>query len=123
LHYLVSLWPTPPKIRPNIRKWPPDCGFPTARIVILFSLAVGTMLEAAIGQYPGKQTGGPSLIRTLHNALRAGEIFLTDRCFQAGLNTLSFVVPNTTLGATSLQVQISGTVEVPEPASLRRRKA
>jgi hypothetical protein len=27
----------------------PGCGFPTARIVVLFSLAVGTVLEAAIG--------------------------------------------------------------------------
>jgi putative transposase len=33
------------------------CGFPIARILVLFSLSVGTVLEAAIGRYQGKETG------------------------------------------------------------------
>src|SRR5271166_1936783 len=44
----------------------PGCGFPIARIVVVFSLAVGTVLEAALGKYQGKQTGENSLFRTLH---------------------------------------------------------
>ena len=46
------------------------CGFPIARIVVVFSLAVGTVLDAAIGKYQGKQTGENSLFRTLHDVLR-----------------------------------------------------
>ena len=33
------------------------CGFPIVRFVVVFSLAVGTVLEAALGKYQGKQTG------------------------------------------------------------------
>jgi hypothetical protein len=57
------------------------CGFPIARIVVVFSLAVGTVLEAAIGKYQGKQTGENSLFRTLHDTLREGDVVLADRCF------------------------------------------
>lgn len=57
------------------------CGFPIARIVVVFSLAVGTVLQAAIGKYQGKQTGENSLFRTLPDALREGDVVLGDRCF------------------------------------------
>ena len=32
----------------------PGCGFPIARILVIFSLSVGTVLEAAIGKYQGQ---------------------------------------------------------------------
>jgi putative transposase len=57
------------------------CGFPIARIVVVFSLAVGTVIEAAIGRYQGKQTGENSLFRTLHDVLREGDVVLADRYF------------------------------------------
>lgn len=57
------------------------CGFPIARIVVVFSLAVGTVLEAALGKYQGKQTGENSLFRTLHATLREGDVVLADRYF------------------------------------------
>jgi hypothetical protein len=57
------------------------CGFPIARIVVVFSLAVGTVLDAAIGKYQGKQTGENSLFRTLHDLLQEGDIVLADRYF------------------------------------------
>ena len=57
------------------------CGFPIARIVVVFSLAVGTVLDAALGKYEGKQTGENSLFRTLHDVLQAGDVVLGDRCF------------------------------------------
>ena len=57
------------------------CGFPIARIVVVFSLAVGTVLDAALGKYKGKQTGENSLFRTLHDLLRAGDVVLADRYF------------------------------------------
>jgi hypothetical protein len=57
------------------------CGFPIARIVVVFSLAVGTVLEVALGKYQGKQTGENSLFRTLHSTLQAGDVVLADRYF------------------------------------------
>ncbi len=57
------------------------CGFPIARIVVVFSLAVGTVLDAAIGRYQGKQTGENSLFRTLYGLLREGDVVLADRYF------------------------------------------
>jgi hypothetical protein len=57
------------------------CGFPIARIVVVFSLAVGTVLDAAIGKYQGKQTGENSLFRTLYETLRADDVVLADRYF------------------------------------------
>lgn len=57
------------------------CGFPIARIVVVFSLAVGTVLEAAIGKYQGKQTGENSLFRTLHEVLQERDVVLADRYF------------------------------------------
>jgi hypothetical protein len=57
------------------------CGFPIARIVVVFSLAVGTVLDAALGKYQGKQTGENSLFRTLHPLLEEGDVVLADRYF------------------------------------------
>lgn len=59
----------------------PGCGFPIARIVVVFSLATGTVLDAAIGKYRGKQTGENSLFRTLHDILRDDDVVLADRCY------------------------------------------
>ncbi len=66
---------------PQLSGQKPGCGFPIARIVVVFSLAVGTVLEAAIGQYQGKQTGENSLFRTLHGLLQDGDVVLADRYF------------------------------------------
>jgi hypothetical protein len=57
------------------------CGFPIARILVIFSLSVGTVLDAAIGKYQGKQTGENSLFRTLYDALSEGDVALADRYF------------------------------------------
>ncbi len=50
-------------------------------MVALFSLAVGTVLDAAFGPYRGKRTGEPALFRSLHEQLAAGDLVLGDRCF------------------------------------------
>jgi IS4 transposase len=57
------------------------CGFPIARIVVVFSLAVGAVLDATLGKYQGKQTGENSLFRTLHALLQQGDVVLADRYF------------------------------------------
>lgn len=66
---------------PQSKSQRPGCGFPIARIVVIFSLAVGTVLEAASGQYKGKQTGENSMFRVLHEALATGDVVLADRYF------------------------------------------
>jgi putative transposase len=78
---------TMPDTKANQAEYPqmagqkPGCGFPIARIVVVFSLAVGTALEAALGKYQGKQTGENSLFRTLQDVLEEGDVVLADRYF------------------------------------------
>jgi hypothetical protein len=61
----------------------PGLGFPLARLVVLFSLAVGTVLDAALGRCQGKQTGETALFHTLHDHLEEGDILLADRCYSS----------------------------------------
>ena len=66
---------------PQIPNQKRGCGFPIARIVLMFSLSVGTVMAAAIGKYRGKQTGENSLFRTLYPLLEEGDVVLADRYF------------------------------------------
>jgi hypothetical protein len=66
---------------PQQKSQKPGCGFPIARILVIFSLSVGTVLEAAIGKYKGKQTGENSLFRQLDSMLAEGDVVLADRYF------------------------------------------
>jgi len=66
---------------PQAKTQKPGCGLPIARILVIFSLATGAVLEAAIGRYQGKKTGENSLFRTLHDVLEAGDVALADRHF------------------------------------------
>jgi hypothetical protein len=66
---------------PQQKTQKPGCGFPIARILVIFSLSAGTVLEAAIGKYQGKQTGENSLFRRLYGVLAEGDIILADRYF------------------------------------------
>lgn len=56
-------------------------GFPLARMVVLFSLAVGTVLDAALGRYQGKRSGETALFHGLHDNLEAGDVLLADRYY------------------------------------------
>lgn len=59
----------------------PGVGFPIARIVVVFSLAVGAVVDMAIGPYQGKRSGENNLFRRLLDSLRAGEVALADRYY------------------------------------------
>lgn len=56
-------------------------GFPIARLVVVFSLAVGAVLEYAIGPHQGKQTGENQLFRGLFDKLSRGDVILGDRFY------------------------------------------
>jgi hypothetical protein len=59
----------------------PGLGFPIARLLVVFSLACGTVLDAALGRYHGKQQGENSLLRALDQALEPGDVLLADRYY------------------------------------------
>lgn len=59
----------------------PGLGFPIARLVVVFCLACGAALDAALGRYQGKQAGETALLRGLDDALETGDILLGDRCY------------------------------------------
>src|SRR5262245_40800082 len=66
-----------PRAARRSRAW----GFPSARLVVLFSLAVGTVLDAAPGRCQGKQTGETALCHSLHEDLQPDDILLADRYY------------------------------------------
>lgn len=66
---------------PQAKTQAPGCGLPIARVLVVFSLAVGVVIEAAIGRYAGKRTGENSLFRTLHHTLTEDDVVLADRCY------------------------------------------
>jgi hypothetical protein len=79
----VSMPDTPANQKefPQARTQKPGVGFPIARLVVLFSLAVGTVLDAALGRYRGKQTGETALFHTRQHNLQEGDILLADRYY------------------------------------------
>jgi hypothetical protein len=66
---------------PKSKKLPAGVGFPLLRLVVVFSLAAGTALEAALGRRPGKGTGEQSLFRSLWGQFAAGDVVLADRLY------------------------------------------
>ncbi len=66
---------------PQQRAQKPGIGLPIARVVAVVSLATACVLETATGPYRGKQTGEPSLLRSILHAFLAGDIAVADRCY------------------------------------------
>lgn len=56
-------------------------GFPIARLLVAFSPAVGTVLEATLGPYQGKQAGELALLRQVLDRFQPGDIVLADRFY------------------------------------------
>lgn len=79
----VSMPDTPEnqKEYPQSASQKPGLGFPVLRLVALFSLAVGSVLDIAMGPRKGKQTGEPALFRSLHHHLHEGDVLLADRYY------------------------------------------
>jgi hypothetical protein len=69
-----AAYPQPPSQKPGL-------GFPVARLVVVFCLACGTVLDAALGRYQGKQQGENTQLRTLEQALEPGDVLLADRYY------------------------------------------
>jgi hypothetical protein len=66
---------------PQLTSQSPGLGFPIVRLVVVFCLASGTVLDAAMGRYRGKKTGENALLRGLEKAFEPGDVLLGDRYF------------------------------------------
>src|SRR5215470_5145701 len=71
------------KAYPQLSSQKPGLGFPIARFVVIFCLATGSVLEAAIGKCQGKQTGENALFRSLWDELEPGDVVLGDRYYSS----------------------------------------
>ncbi len=76
-----------PDTQANQKEYPqpkgqkPGVGFPQMRLLVILSLAVGTVLDAALGPSRGPRTGESALFRSRADALEDGDILLADRGF------------------------------------------
>jgi putative transposase len=64
---------------PQSRSQKPGLGFPITRLVGIFCLATGSVLELALGQDKGKQTGETAWFRSLWDRLEREDLILGDR--------------------------------------------
>jgi hypothetical protein len=64
---------------PQVYNQQPGVGFPIARVGAIISLACGAIMNLGVCRYAGKGQGEVSLLRTLWDLLRPGNILLTDR--------------------------------------------
>jgi hypothetical protein len=64
---------------PQSRTQAPGIGFPLARIGVLFSLAVGTVLDLGLRRWAGKFQSELAMLRDMLELLDPGDVLLTDR--------------------------------------------
>jgi len=64
---------------PQSRTQAPGIGFPLARIGVLFSLSVGTVLDLGIRRWAGKFQSELAMLRDMIPRLHHGDVLLTDR--------------------------------------------
>jgi IS4 transposase len=74
---------------PLMRSLQAGLHYPVVRFLVVFSLAVGSVLDAAIRPYQGKGTGETGMLRELAHVFVAGDVLLGDRYF-AGYWDLAF---------------------------------
>lgn len=66
---------------PLQKRLKPGVHYPVVRILVVFSLAVGTVVDAAISPYKGKGTGETSMLRAMADLFPTGDILLGDRYY------------------------------------------
>ena len=64
---------------PQSRAQASGVGFPLARIGVLFSLSVGTVLDLGIHRWAGKFQSELAMLRDMISRLNRGDVLLTDR--------------------------------------------
>lgn len=66
---------------PQLTSQAPGCGFPIVRVVVLFALSTGVVLDMAMGRYKGKLTHEVSLFRQIDEIIGETDVFLADRAY------------------------------------------
>jgi len=66
---------------PQSEEIPAGIGFPLMRMVVVFCLSLGTVLDAALGQFHGEGHGELSLFRTLDDVVDPDDVLLADRLY------------------------------------------
>jgi hypothetical protein len=66
---------------PLQRNLKPGLHYPVVRILVLFSLATCTVLDAALRPYQGKGTGELAMLREMAELFEPGDVLLADRYF------------------------------------------
>lgn len=66
---------------PQLSAQKPGCGWPIMRMVVLFALSTGTVLEVAMGRYKGKLTAEVSLFREIDSIIQENDVYLADRAY------------------------------------------
>jgi hypothetical protein len=59
----------------------PGLHYPVVRVLVVLSLAVGTVLDAAMAPYKGKGTGETAMLRAMAHLFAPGDILLGDRYY------------------------------------------
>jgi hypothetical protein len=72
---------------PQSKSQKPGVGFPILRSMFLFCLSTGASLNAAFAPLKGKKTGENSLLRTILDTFKIGDIALLDRYFSGYFDT------------------------------------
>jgi hypothetical protein len=75
---------------PQSRTQARGVGFPLARIGVLFSLAVGTVLDLGLRRWAGKFQSELAILRDMIPSLQAGDVLLTD-CFLCSYMEIALV--------------------------------
>jgi hypothetical protein len=72
-----------PDTAQNRKAYPPGsrATFPVMRLVVIFSLTVGSVLEAAMGGFRGKGGSELSLLRSLGDVFQPGDVWVADRLY------------------------------------------
>jgi hypothetical protein len=101
----VSMPDTPANQKdfPQPKSQEPGIGFPIARLVILTSLASGSVLDCALGPWRGKETGEHALLRQILGSLESDDVLVADRYYcsffliaMLGIAGIDFVFQNHT---------------------------
>ncbi|HEY1189726.1 MAG TPA: transposase [Gemmata sp.] len=78
--------PANPRAYPHPGSQADGIGYPQIRLVALFSLACGAVLDAALGPSRGKQSGETALLRQMAERVERGTVLLMDRYFGGGFD-------------------------------------
>lgn len=66
---------------PQLQSQTRGCGFPIMRLVVVFAMSTGVVLESAMGRYRGKLTHEVSLFREIDGCIQEDDVFLADRAY------------------------------------------